>query len=110
MPAGPTAASIGKSIIISDDLPGASYVETARSGRRCMWLEVVASGFMPGEVAWFGHPGNPAARWTKHTLKTNWPNVNQLVIADFDNDGRPDIAGIADYGSMELRWWRNDGG
>ncbi len=97
-----------KKHIISHDMPAATYVETADLNGDG-WLEVVASGFMPGEVAWFGHAGNPAGRWKKHTLKTNWPNVNQLVIADLNNDGRPDIAGIADYGSMELRWWRNEG-
>lgn len=72
-------------------------------------LDVAAIGFMPGEMSWFQNPGNPAARWTKHVIKENWPNVNQVIIADLDNDGRPDLAGVADYGAMELRWWRNDG-
>jgi hypothetical protein len=97
-----------KKHLITDDLPAATYIETADLNGDG-WLEVVASGYMPGEVAWFGHDGNPEGRWTKHTLKNNWPNVNQLIVADFNGDGRPDIAGVADYGSMELRWWRNEG-
>jgi len=72
-------------------------------------IDVVASGFMPGEIAWFRNSGNPAARWTKQIVKQDWPNVNQVIVADFDKDGRVDLAAIADYGSMELRWWRNTG-
>ena len=72
-------------------------------------LDVVATGDKPGDVAWFENPGNPAGRWTKHLLKTGWTNASQVIIADLNRDGRPDIAAVADYGSVELRWWRNDG-
>ena len=72
-------------------------------------LDVAACGNTPGEVAWFRNSGNPAARWTKQVLKENWPNANQVILADLNRDGRLDIASIADYGSMELRWWRNEG-
>ena len=71
--------------------------------------DVAAIGFKPGEVAWFQHPGNAGARWTKHVVKTPWPGVNEVIIADLDGDSRSDLAAIADYGSMELRWWRNTG-
>ncbi|MSU69818.1 MAG: VCBS repeat-containing protein [Opitutaceae bacterium] len=97
-----------KKHLISDDLPGACDVAVADlngDGR----LDVVAIGVLPGEIAWFENPGNPSARWTKHPLKRNWPNINQVIVADLDNDGRPDIVAIADYGSMEMRWWRHEG-
>lgn len=71
-------------------------------------LDVAAIGFMPGEVAWFANSGNPSARWVKHVVRQKWPNVNQIIIADLDNDGRPDLAAVADYGAMELRWWHNE--
>ncbi len=72
-------------------------------------LDVVATGETPGEVAWFENPGNPAGRWTKHSLKADWKHANQVIVADLNSDGRPDIASVADYGSLELRWWRNEG-
>jgi hypothetical protein len=71
--------------------------------------DIAAIGFVTGDLAWFQHPGNAAARWTKHPVKSGWPSVNQVVIADLDGDGRHDLAAIADYGASELRWWRNAG-
>ena len=44
-----------------------------------------------------------------HPLKTDWRSANQVIVADFNGDKRPDIAAIAEYGSLELRWWRNEG-
>ena len=46
-------------------------------------------------------------RWTMHVLKTDWRSANQIIIADLDGDGRPDIAAIAEHGSYEFSWWRN---
>ncbi len=94
--------------IVTRDLPTACDVFVADidgDGR----LDIVATGYTPGEVAWFQNPGDPAGRWLRHSLKTNWPNANQVIAADLAGDGRMDIAAVADYGSMELRWWRNLG-
>jgi len=35
--------------------------------------------------------------------------ANQVIVADLDGDGRPDIIAGAERGSNELRWWRNEG-
>jgi len=70
--------------------------------------DIAAIGYMPGELSWFQNSGNPAARWLKHVVRDKWPNVNQVVVVDLDGDGRDDLAGIADYGSMDLRWWHNE--
>src|SRR6185437_15999880 len=39
-----------------------------------------------GEVAWFENPGVIGASWTKHSLKQNWPQPNQVILADLDRD------------------------
>lgn len=73
-------------------------------------IDVAATSWRnPGRVAWFGNHGNPRGHWTRHMLKNNWRSANQLIIADLNGDGKPDIAACAEHGSYELRWWRNEG-
>jgi len=73
-------------------------------------VDVVATSWRnPGRVVWFENHGDPTGPWTRHMLKNNWRSANQVIIADLNGDGRPDIAACAEHGSYELRWWRNDG-
>lgn len=73
-------------------------------------IDVAATSWRnPGRVVWFENQGDPRGDWTRHMLKNNWRSANQVIIADFNGDGRPDIAACAEHGSYELRWWRNEG-
>ena len=73
-------------------------------------MDVAATSWRnPGRVVWFENHGDPKGPWTRHMLKNNWRSANQVIIADFNGDGRPDIAACAEHGSYELRWWRNEG-
>ncbi len=73
-------------------------------------VDVAATSWRnPGRVVWFENHGNPKGQWTRHLLKNHWRSANQVIIADFNGDGRPDIAACAEHGSYELRWWRNEG-
>ncbi|MDP7016532.1 MAG: FG-GAP-like repeat-containing protein, partial [Pirellulaceae bacterium] len=73
-------------------------------------VDVAATSWRnPGRIAWFENSGDPREPWTRHLLKNNWRSANQVIIADFNGDGRPDIAACAEHGSYELRWWRNEG-
>ena len=65
---------------------------------------------------WFENPGDPRAQsWPQHVLKENYYAANQIISADLNGDGRPDILATSDDGSRrvkganEFRWWRNDG-
>ncbi len=62
-----------------------------------------------GRVVWFENPGDPAGEWTMHVLKEKWPRANQVIVADLDGDGRPDLIATAERGANELRWWHNEG-
>lgn len=73
-------------------------------------IDVVATSWRePGRVAWFENRGDPRGPWRTHVLKDNWRSANQVIVADFNGDGRPDIAAVAERGSLEFRWWRNEG-
>ncbi len=83
---------------IAADLDGDGDVDVAATSWRT-----------PGRVVWFENHGDPRGAWTRHLLKDNWRSANQVIIADLNGDGRPDIVACSERGSLELRWWRNEG-
>lgn len=73
-------------------------------------LDVVATGWnSAGRLEWFENTGDPRTGWQQHVLKSGWPNAVTVILADFDKDGRLDIAACAERGANELRLWRNLG-
>ena len=104
----PAAGPWTKHVIMSgfDDAFGAVAADLDQDGD----VDVVATSWRtPGRVAWFENHGDPKGLWTMHTLKTDWRSANQVLVADLNGDGRPDIAAAAERGSNEFRWWRNEG-
>jgi hypothetical protein len=73
-------------------------------------LDVVATAWGgKGRVVWFENPGDPRrVPWKMHVLKENWPNANQVLVADLDRTGRPDVVAVAERGANELRLWRQE--
>jgi hypothetical protein len=73
-------------------------------------LDVVATAWGPqGRLIWCENPGNSSSEWAIHSLKENWSKPVTVIVADLDQNGRPDIVVCAERGSNELRWWRNGG-
>ena len=50
----------------------------------------------------------PAAEFTAHTIDTGLSGGYQVVVADRNRDGKPDIVAVAS-GLKELRWYENPG-
>jgi hypothetical protein len=71
-------------------------------------LDVVVTGWDPGQVVWFENTGN-GTQWMSHPVKPNWARANSVILADLDGDGRLDITATAERGANEFRWWRNLG-
>ena len=72
--------------------------------------DVVATGWSPaGRLSWFENTGDAKGAWQQHPIKSGWSNAVTVILADFDRDGRLDIAACAERGANELRWWRNAG-
>jgi hypothetical protein len=74
-------------------------------------LDVAATSYASphGRAAWFQNPGDPNREWTRRELKSNWPRANQIIAADLDGDGRPDLVAGTTGNASEVRWWRNEG-
>lgn len=73
-------------------------------------IDVAATSWRnPGSVVWYENNGDPKGEWTRHNLKDNWRSANQVIIADLNGDGWPDIVACSEHGSYELRWWKNEG-
>ena len=49
---------------------------------------------------------NPPARFAEHTIASDLPGGYQVVIADLNRDGKPDLIGLAS-GMKELVWFEN---
>jgi hypothetical protein len=98
-----------KEHVICDHFPDASEAVAADldgDGE----MEVVAAAWgQEGRVVLFKHQGDPKGPWSMQVLKENWPKANQVMVADLNGDGRPDVAAVAERGSNEFRWWRNEG-
>ncbi|MDA0833647.1 MAG: VCBS repeat-containing protein [Planctomycetota bacterium] len=72
-------------------------------------VDVAATSYASphGGVFWYENSGDANPKWNRHEVKANWPRANQIISADIDADGRPDLISGSTGSSSEIRWWRN---
>jgi hypothetical protein len=73
-------------------------------------LDVVAVKNLARELVWFENPGKPrmGGPWKKHVLAQNFYRAYDVALADFNGDGRLDVAASSFVGN-ELAWFENPG-
>ncbi len=96
--------------VIKDDLTGAFEAVTGDFDGDNDLDIVLTIWNGDGAVLWFENPNDLQKTWTQRVIRQPWRRANQVITADFDGDGRIDIAAGAERGSNEIRWWRNRAG
>ncbi len=75
-------------------------------------LDIVVSeeiSLSPASTYWFEAPADPTqAGWTCHNIVTQY-TMNNLDVADMDNDGDMDVVTQEHRGTKKLQVWENDG-
>jgi len=69
-------------------------------------LDIVASIYFAGQIVWYenNHP-----IWTPHTIDANTDHGDFMLVADFNNDDRPDVVTAGDYvDGGDVVWYENN--
>jgi lysophospholipase L1-like esterase len=74
-------------------------------------LDVAASSWRFGNrFDWFENVGQPGdgSKWTRHEVDKMIAETRTIAVADFNNDGKPDLLGSARVGNKIL-WYESSG-
>jgi hypothetical protein len=69
-------------------------------------LDLVASAYGAGYVAWYENADGMGTMWTAHTIDDAVEAARAVDAADMDGDGDIDVVGAA-FAADEILWWEN---
>lgn len=74
-------------------------------------LDVVIVKNLRGHLLWFENSGSPTddKLWARHVITTNLPGAYDVALADFNRDGRLDVAASSWTLGNQFAWFENDG-
>jgi hypothetical protein len=89
-------------IIADRDAPGFNHYPSVGDVNGDGRIDVVSaakSGPDGNWFAWWEHPAsNPAQPWKKHLIAANQPGATNILVADLNGDGKPDIVASRGHG------------
>jgi len=74
-------------------------------------LDVVIVKNLRGHLLWFENSGKPSDGnlWKRHVITTKLPGAYDVALADFNRDGRLDVAASSWILGNQFAWFENDG-
>ncbi len=72
-------------------------------------LDVAATSWNDGKVAWWRNNGGDPIEWAKQEIRTGYAGTHGLHVYDVDRDGDNDVLGAA-MNLSDVTWWSNGGG
>ncbi|HMP90909.1 MAG TPA: FG-GAP-like repeat-containing protein [Kiritimatiellia bacterium] len=71
-------------------------------------MDIVASSVFLNQIAWWENVGGTGTNWVKHVVDSAVEGAANILVADLDADGDPDIYGMSASGNR-FSWWENLG-
>ncbi len=71
-------------------------------------MDLAVAAGVANEIAVFWSDGEDSITWTMQQVETGFLGARSVRIADIDQDGDLDLAGIS--WTSDVAWWSNDGG
>jgi hypothetical protein len=67
-------------------------------------IDVLGSAYYGDDIVWWENTDGSGLNWYEHLIDDTFDGAKEVVAADMDGDGDPDIAGVA-WEAGDIAWW-----